>query len=84
MAVTETRLLPKALVDDCHRALARLRFCRNVDRAHPTIPASWLPHPVDCDICTSGRRLDMYLDLIAEAIGNTQKVSHEGSPEHCG
>ena len=66
MAGSETRLLPK-LIDDLARALARLRFARNVDPDHPVIPT--LPHPVDCDICSSGRRVDLLLDEITNAIG---------------
>lgn len=74
MTTTETRLLPKSLVNDCHRALARLRFCRNVDREHLIIPK--LPHPVDCDVCTAGRQVDMALDEVLKAIGHAPKVSN--------
>jgi hypothetical protein len=75
MAVTETRLLPKSLVDECRRALARLEFVRNVDRAHPVVLDSWRPHPVDCDVCTSHRRLDIALDNVLKAISNVSKVT---------
>ena len=73
MTTTETRLLPKTLVDDITRTLARLRFVRNIDTDHPVIPR--LPHPIDCDICTAGRRVDLLLDQIVSAIGKTPKVS---------
>jgi hypothetical protein len=68
MAADETRLLPKSLINDCHRALRRLEFCRNVDRDHPLVPSVLRPHPVDCDICTSQRRLDIALDNVLAAI----------------
>jgi len=73
MAVTETRLLPKSLVNETIRALARLEFVRNVDRDHPLVVDAWRPHPVDCDVCTSYRRLDIALDNVLDAIGKHQK-----------
>jgi hypothetical protein len=73
MAVTETRLLPKSLVNECHHALARLRLVRDIDKDHPVIPT--LPHPIDCDICTAGRLVDILIDEITKAIGNAAKVS---------
>ena len=68
MADDETRLLPKALLNEIARALARLDFARNVDRDHPLVPSVLRPHPVDCDVCTAHRRLDIALDEILSAI----------------
>lgn len=72
MAVTETRLLPKTLVDECLRALTRLQFVRNVDRDHPVVVDAWRPHPVDCDLCSADRRLDIALGNVLEAIGKAK------------
>lgn len=73
MAGTETRLLPKSLVHEIAQALARLRFIRNVDRDHPVVPSCLKPHPVDCDVCTAGRRVDILLDEIVAAITTAPK-----------
>jgi len=54
--------LPPLFAEDVAQALARLRFVRSVDADHPVMPR--LPHPVDCDVCTASRRLDLLLDQI--------------------
>lgn len=67
MANVETRLLPKCLVDEVHCALAELQMARRVNPNHPVVPKP--PHPIDCDVCVSGRRVDLLLDEITIAMG---------------
>ena len=81
MTTTETRLLPKELVDGIAQALTRLRFVCELDKDHPVIPprreyckgVGFRPHPVDCDVCVARRRLDLFLDAIIDAIGHAPK-----------
>ena len=66
-AIGETRLLPITLVDELKCVHATLRTAREINPKHPVIPKQ--PHPIDCDVCSAGRRVDLLLDRISQAIG---------------